>query len=112
MYCPECGRPVADEAKFCSECGYALKPEMIPRVADTEDETPQKRQNSHEKEQGINVGILLISLLLPIVGYIIWGCTIDSHPRISRGACIGSIICTLFWVSIIVINWVENSIPV
>lgn len=50
MYCPECGRPVADEAKFCSECGYALKPEMIPRVADTEDETPQKRQHSHEKE--------------------------------------------------------------
>lgn len=112
MYCPECGRPVADEAKFFSESGYALKPEMIPRVADTEDESPQKRQHSHEKEQGINVGILLISLLLPIVGYIIWGCTIDSHPRISRGACIGSIICTLFWVSIIVINWVENSIPV
>ena len=27
MYCPKCGKPVDDDALFCSSCGHALKKE-------------------------------------------------------------------------------------
>ena len=36
MFCTNCGQQIADESKFCSECGKATRPDaaLVPRPAD------------------------------------------------------------------------------
>ena len=33
MYCTNCGQQIADESKFCSQCGKATRPETAVAVA-------------------------------------------------------------------------------
>ena len=34
MYCPKCGKPVDDDALFCSSCGHALKKENEKKLVE------------------------------------------------------------------------------
>lgn len=83
MFCPKCGAKMAETAKFCPECGKPFA--------------------KSENRKGVNVGALLISLLFPIVGFILWGLCMDSHPKVANGAAIGCCIWVLFFVGLIAV---------
>jgi uncharacterized membrane protein YvbJ len=80
-YCPECGKEVSEEEKFCPNCGTNLRPERLPaRPARAEKmekrEKEEKREKSektekeekHEKEEVSPVIPLAGGLIIVLIG--------------------------------------------
>ena len=80
MYCPNCGKEIADESKFCPECGYTI----TQKAEELKKDVPVKKK--------FNL-LLLISMIIGVI-YLIystkyWGgantSAVDSTKQIGAG---------------------------
>ena len=74
-YCPECGHEVSDTAKFCTNCGYALKTEenVTEERTDTVTladappqpivEEPKKKAKSKKKPLAVILALIVIAVV-------------------------------------------------
>ncbi len=67
MYCKQCGREIAEDAKFCSFCGKEQT-----SVETTNSEQSSKAKPSIPKKKIIMLGIGLVAVILGIVGFVIY----------------------------------------
>ncbi len=58
MFCSKCGAEIHDEAIICPKCGCQTKNQILKKV-------------SEPSEDNVSGGIIVISILLPIVGVIV-----------------------------------------
>ncbi|MFZ1561626.1 MAG: zinc-ribbon domain-containing protein [Saprospiraceae bacterium] len=82
MYCPSCGTQVAENLKFCNNCGKPLFIESNPSDAKLEEispndiinsETPSKIAERHagsKRPKGIGMSVLLFGIILYILYYL------------------------------------------
>lgn len=70
-YCSQCGNPLADNDRFCGVCGNSTE--------HTEYKSTEPSKKVGEKEEHANVGLKVISFLIPIVGLILYLVWMDEH---------------------------------
>ena len=61
MYCPNCGKKIPDQAKFCGYCGS-------PVTAPAEPQNPEPRKPARKKGKiaGIIIAVAAILILVPL----------------------------------------------
>lgn len=84
MFCKECGKPIPDDSMFCPECGAKIV-EAPPPPAAAPPPTPppghpatpimavqqqQPQQAGNPVNQGLNIGVIVGSLIIPLIGII------------------------------------------
>lgn len=74
MFCPECGKQVEDDSKFCEHCGHPTDndPQESPTRKDESVPNKEKNQNSLKDKRSIMVPITIIGILffILIIGYL------------------------------------------
>jgi len=66
MFCKECGKGIPDDSVFCPECGAQI---AAPPAAATP-ASPRPAPGGAAVGQGLNIGIIVASLIFPLVGVI------------------------------------------
>ena len=84
-YCSKCGKEIMDEAVICPGCGCTLA---------------QKTANEFGKEDKANGGLIVLSILLPIVGVILWPVKHKSTPKAAMTYGLCGIISWIVWAII------------
>jgi len=86
MFCKKCGNEIPDNSKFCVKCGTTINSNQpTPQVA--EDKT--------------SVGLIILSILFPIVGIVLGIVNLRSKKSSSgKVYLIVGIICAIVWMSI------------
>ncbi len=75
MFCRDCGKTIPDDSAFCPECGAKLATAPAGEFAAVA-AAPAAPVSS-----GMNIGIIVASLFIPIVGLIMGFIYLrDSHP--------------------------------
>lgn len=67
MFCSKCGKQIPDDSVFCPECGQSLSqaaPSPSPGA------TPSAPAPSVEVSPGLNIGIIVGSILIPLIGIV------------------------------------------
>lgn len=85
-YCTHCGAEIDDNAVICLNCGCAVNQPRQPLYAYTDD--------------SVSVGLVILSVLIPLFGIIYWAVKSKECPKRSRACGIAGIIS---WVASIVI---------
>lgn len=67
-FCSKCGNEIMDEAVICPKCGCAVADRSI-------------YVNKDMTEDTVNVGFVLLSLFVPIVGVILWPVKYKETPK-------------------------------
>ena len=65
MFCNHCGKEVMNEAVICPHCGCALKKDAV---------TPSV-------EDKVSVGLMILSILIPLIGIILWPVKHKETPK-------------------------------
>lgn len=65
MFCNHCGKEVMNEAVICPHCGCALKKDSV---------TPPV-------EDKVSVGLMILSILIPLIGIILWPVKHKETPK-------------------------------
>jgi hypothetical protein len=81
MRCPKCGQENPVEAKFCGKCATRLVP-TEPAIPGGSVGPPP---NADEVSQGLNVGIIIGTLIIPLLG-IIMGVVYMKDPSPAKQA--------------------------
>lgn len=68
--CPNCKHQNPDEAKFCGKCGKPLLVEQETRTYSKPDSSFATGAPRETVSQGLNIAIILVTLVVPIVGII------------------------------------------
>ena len=63
MYCKYCGKEIADDAKFCPNCGAGINQETIQPVTQVNDEPSQQKPAKKD-----NVGFIICAILGLVLG--------------------------------------------
>lgn len=79
MFCSKCGKEIHDEAVVCVHCGCSVK-----NTSTTVNEAPEDDQ--------INVGLCVLSALIPLFGVIYWPVKYRSTPKKAQACGITAII--------------------
>ena len=77
-YCSKCGKEIFEEAVICPNCGCAVEP------------TVNKQQN--EAEDKVSVGLCILSVLIPLFGFIYWPVNHKKTPKRAQACGITAII--------------------
>jgi len=111
MYCKECGHQIADESKFCADCGTPQSVETVSNSETSNSDSPQLIQAIEQKgEPNVNVnifhqksefapylrdepsfGFALLGFLFPYVGLIVYFIIKEEKP-LKAGSCIKGVI--------------------
>lgn len=83
-YCTKCGREMADEAAFCSNCGSAIKTEESPATS-----TTTTTVNTEDK---VNIGLCVLSFFIPLFGIIYWPLKHKEAPKEAKACGITAIV--------------------
>ena len=70
-FCQQCGKELMDQSVVCPECGCAVQP---------------------EKDQSVSVGLVILSVLLPLFGLIYWAVKAKVRPKCAKVCGIAAII--------------------
>jgi uncharacterized membrane protein YvbJ len=77
MYCPKCGQQNSDDARFCGKCGATMSapppPPAAPAHVHAHSGAPAAA-SPHATgvvSQGMRTGMIICSIVLPIVGIIV-----------------------------------------
>lgn len=85
MFCKNCGKEIAEDAKFCPSCGATIGIETNTQAVKTE---------NNEK---LIPGWLILGFAIPLVGFVCtiiqWGINKTAGKSALYGSCIGMI----FW---------------
>lgn len=78
MRCSNCGKEILDNAEFCSNCGKKL--------ISTESVGGQVSEiyNPNENNNKINIGLVILSFFIPIVGLIVFLTKKDKEPKTAK----------------------------
>ena len=68
MFCQKCGNEVLDEAVVCTRCGCALNKVSLPSSV----------------EDTVSIGLLILSIVIPIVGVLLWPIKHKSTPKAAK----------------------------
>lgn len=69
-HCTKCGKEISDQAAVCPGCGCAVQSNQM------------NAQNG--KEDKANIGLIILSVLFPIVGVILWPVMHGKSPKAAR----------------------------
>lgn len=84
-YCRHCGKELLDEAVICFGCGCATG---VPNTI-----------LQQQEDDPINIGLCILSALIPLFGFIYWPLTYKTRPRTARACGIVAIAAfALYWV--------------
>ena len=90
-FCRYCGKEHLDEAVICPHCGCATKEE--------------NRAPSAETNDSISIGLVVLSIFIPLFGIIYWPVMAKSRPRCAKTCGIAAIISWavyfVFWTLIL-----------
>lgn len=75
MFCKHCGKEVKDGVKFCPSCGGSIE------VVDGTTQTVNTVSNGTSDEPKASVGIIIASILIPLVGIIMYFVKRGSEPK-------------------------------
>lgn len=81
MFCEKCGKEIMDEAFVCPHCGCATSNYKQPISAQYV-QTPTAPVVSNEPA---NVGLNILSFLIPLVGFIMAAVYWNSKPNVAKG---------------------------
>ena len=88
-YCSHCGKEIADEAVICINCGCSVKGN-VP-VAENDGE--------------IEGGLMALSILVPLAGWILWGVKSKETPETAKkygiAAIISFAVCLLIYLCLL-----------
>lgn len=95
-YCEYCGQQIADEAVVCVHCGCSTANYMV-------------NQQPQVSDEPANVGLVILSVLFPIVGLILWAVQKSDSPRAAKAYgkaalisfCVGIAIYILYFIFVI-----------
>ena len=82
MYCKKCGHELIDEAVVCTNCGCATN------------EAAFKEATGEDKAKA---GLIVLSILLPIVGVILWPVKHKETPKAAQTYGIAGIVSWIVW---------------
>ena len=96
MFCSSCGREINDQAVVCPYCGVqTANAQQIPQQVNYGGQqnygAPQQNQNMNQYPQAVeadetNVGIVVLSVLFPIVGIILGAVNMSNGKKKSGKA--------------------------
>ena len=75
-FCQQCGAEVHDDAVVCVKCGCAIQP------------VAQKT----EADNSVSVGLVILSVLIPLFGLIYWVVKSKDRPKCARACGIAALI--------------------
>ena len=84
MYCSKCGKEIMDEAIICPGCGCAVK-------------------ESKKVEDTVNGGLMLLSILIPLAGVILWPVKHKETPKAAMCYGIAGIFSWILWYIVIIL---------
>jgi uncharacterized membrane protein YvbJ len=98
MFCPNCGKPISENARFCENCGAPLNAQSAP---------PENGFDYHSEKRtdDNNIGYGFLGFFVPVAGIILYFLWKDSQPRNARNCGIGALVslCSGVFMSIIAI---------
>ncbi len=69
-FCQKCGKEIMDQAVVCPACGCAVQSSQVSVQSDKDDKA--------------NIGLIILSVLIPIVGVILWPVMNGKSPKAAR----------------------------
>ena len=85
-YCPYCRNELQDEEMVCPQCGFQYNQEMPNGVQQ------QPKYNVNLGEDNVSVWLVILSFLIPLVGFIYWGVKKNDRPKCAKACGIAGII--------------------
>ncbi len=87
--CKECGQPVSDKAVKCPNCGVTLKEGSNDVKGNVE------RSNQLNGNQDLNWALIVVSVLVPIVGIILYFIEKDKNKKLAKICLICGLVVTI-----------------
>ena len=78
-YCTKCGNELADEAVFCGKCGASFTNQPVQQQPFQPSITPM-----NTKVDKAGVGFIILSILIPIAGIILWAVKRKETPQAAK----------------------------
>lgn len=91
--CKECGQPVSDKAVKCPNCGVTLK-ENVSSVTNATNGN-SIRTNQGNSNQDINWVLVVVSILVPIVGIVLYFMEKDKNKQLAKICLICGLVVTI-----------------
>jgi uncharacterized membrane protein YvbJ len=91
MYCSKCGTKNEEFARFCKNCGALLSPEQETYI----ENNPVNKEGNHSKtpkEDSPNVILIVLSLIIPLIGFILYFVWKKDTPKRANTILISSLI--------------------
>lgn len=99
-YCKKCGLNLADDTKFCPECGCDLNNSHQESYMD---EVYKVLNNQSSSDDHKSFGWALIGFLFPIIGLILYLVWRDDRPLRARSVGKGALMCVVIPIIVLVI---------
>ena len=97
-YCTKCGSPIADDSKFCSNCG-------AQQTAAYNQQPYYNQYNQHTATPQVNdyksFGFALLGFFVPIVGLILYLVWKDETPLKAKSAGKGALVAAILWIILV-----------
>ena len=87
MFCRNCGKEIDDNAYVCPHCGVKVK-----------DEEAERREQLAQADSGSKVGWGILSLLIPLVGLILFCLWRKERPQTAKVCGICAIVGVLLYI--------------
>ncbi len=89
MFCPYCGKQLADIADICVGCGHSVR--QITKNAQTD---------------SASAGWWWLGFFFPIIGFVLWAVWTGEYPKKAKKALTGSLVGIIASVVGIILFWV------
>lgn len=97
-YCSKCGHQLIDEAIVCTNCGCSVSMSNSHYYS----------ENLSEKDE-TDAGLLVLSIIIPIVGFILWMLKHKDTPKAAKTYGMAALIVCGVWIAIQVFIYVSLS---
>lgn len=94
MYCPNCGEPIPDGARFCYKCGASLGYDYPRRAYDSD--------RGYDNDSG-SFGWAVLGFFIPLVGLILYLVWKDEKPKSAKRAGKGALVSVILYLIVIAI---------
>ena len=82
-FCQHCGKEIMDEAVICPGCGCSVQATNDAKAAEVA---------QYIYSQGANIGLVVLSVFIPLFGFIYWPLKAKTEPKTARACGIAAII--------------------